>query len=52
MSLQFRDGADIAGVQFGDGMSVLPMGTLMCARRSSALRADVLQVGVVLDDAG
>ncbi len=51
--LQFGDRADIAGVQFRYRLQGLPVRTAeRCARRSVELRASVLQVGIVLDDAG
>ena len=51
--LQLGDGADVAGVQFGDGLQGLAHAGCRCApgARRRSLR-DVLQVGVVLHDAG
>ena len=50
--LQLGDGADIAGVQFGDRLQGLALGTAEVGQPLGGALVDVLQVGVVLDDAG
>ena len=50
--LELGDGADIAGVQFGDGLQGLAVRAAEVRQAFGGILVDVLQVGVVLNDAG